>query len=487
MSQNGSNFKAGEFYIDAISIVNQENETVDVSKLCLGFKLYESIYKKFCTGEVAIMDGLNLLRHYKFTGQEYLRISIKQKEGVDSEAAKEFSIDKTFRIYKVDFIERPQELMQTYIMHLCEPRMFFARRKRVSKTLRGSYDQMMQRILIDEAHFKPEEFDQWTKTSPENKQFISPNWSVDELMNHFIQSADTGNDDSFRNSMFFYQTLNGGFRFTDFTKMCQQVFPVEFSFKPRNAEIETDKTDLNAPSGLNTQILALEKPQLFDSLRGTVTGAYASMQHSYDPIRKIMEDDIYDMDDVYKRKGHVSGYPMMRLNSEERTLTTGDMIDPRVSPTVSELDVDLAPNREYESYVKYTSHMIHSFDDVADPSAPEVFEGSGKTDNSALERQALLEILQQNKLIVTIPLRTDLTVGMVVQLKIPTAETTDGNSTEDHVNDDKYLITDICISGNPLKQEGVLYMECVKESYARQIEGETPLTQKSAPTKIEAK
>lgn len=479
-----SNYKAGEFYIETISIVNQENETVDVTKLCLGFKLYESIYKKFCTGEMGLLDGLNLLRHYKFTGQEFLRISIKQKEGVDSEAPKEFSIDKTFRIYKVDFIERPQELIQTYKLRLCEPRMFFTRRKRLSRTLRGSYDQMMQRILIDEAHFKPEEFDQWTQTRPENKQFISPNWTVDELLNHFVKCSDTGNNDTYRRSMFFYQTLNGGFRFTDFATMCKQEFPLKFSYKPRNSELETDKKDLNAPDGLNTQIIAIEKPQMFDTLRGTVAGAYASTLHVFDPVRKIIEDNIYDMDDVFQREGHVSGFPMMRLNAEERSLTTGNMIDKEVSPDVSEVDIDLAPNKEYESYVQYSSKMVHPFDDSADYTSPEVFSGTSSDDNSVLERQALLEILQQHKIVVTIPLRTDLQVGMIVHLIIPTAETTDGNSSKDTVNDDRYLITDLCVSGNPLDQTGVVYMECVKESYAKQIENETPLRDKSAPTKI---
>lgn len=487
MAQSGSNFKAGEFYIDTISIVNQEGETVDVTKLCMGFRLYESIYKKFCTGEVGILDGLNLLRHYKFTGQEFLRISIKQKEGVDSEAPKEFSIDKTFRIYKVDFIERPEELVQTYKLRLCEPRMFYTRRKRISQTLRGSYDEMIQRILIDEAHFKPEEFDQWTKTQPQNKQFISPNWTVDNLLTHFVNSSDTGNNDTYRNSFFFYQTLNGGFRFTDFATMCNQEFPLEFTFKPRNAELETDKVDLNAPQGLNTQILAIEKPQLFDTLRGTVSGAYASTLHVYDPIRKIMEDNIYDMDEVFQRKGHVSGKPMMRLNTEERSLTTGNMIDRDVSPDYSEVDVDLAPNKEYESFVMYSSKMTHAFDDATDPSQPEVFEGVGDRDNSVLERQALLEILQQHRIVVTIPLRTDLSVGMIVKLNIPTPETTDGNSTEDAINDDRYLITDLAITGNPLEHTGTISMECVKESYARQIENETPLREKSAPQEIKVR
>ena len=47
--------------------------------MVMGFKLYESIFNKFVTGEVSVADGLNLPKNFRLTGQEYIRISIKQK------------------------------------------------------------------------------------------------------------------------------------------------------------------------------------------------------------------------------------------------------------------------------------------------------------------------------------------------------------------------------------------------------------------------
>ena len=67
-----------------------------------------------------------------------------------------FSIDKTFRIYKLDNINRLDELTQTYVFRICDPRMFYARRKRISQTLRGRYDQILQNALVDVGKFKPE-------------------------------------------------------------------------------------------------------------------------------------------------------------------------------------------------------------------------------------------------------------------------------------------------------------------------------------------
>ena len=66
MSTKG-NFKAGEFSVESLAIVNQDNESVDITDLTMGVTLFESIYNKFITGNVNVLDGLNLLVNYRFT------------------------------------------------------------------------------------------------------------------------------------------------------------------------------------------------------------------------------------------------------------------------------------------------------------------------------------------------------------------------------------------------------------------------------------
>ena len=173
-----ANYVAGEFKIDAFTLVNQYDESIDITNMVMGFKLFESIFNKFVTGEISIYDGLHLPKNFRLTGQEYVRIAISQKEGIGEDADKEYSIDKTFRVYKLDNLQRIDELTQTYVLRICDPRMFYARRKRISQTLRGRYDQILQNALVDVGKFKPAEFDAWEKTVPENKQFICPNWTM---------------------------------------------------------------------------------------------------------------------------------------------------------------------------------------------------------------------------------------------------------------------------------------------------------------------
>lgn len=477
-----SNYKAGEFSIDSISLINQYGESVDISKLVVSIRMFESIYNKFCTAEIGILDGLDLPKYYRMTGQESVRIAIRQKEGIGDTASDEFSIDKTFRLYKIENLQRPQESIQTYVMKLCDPRMLFSRRKRVSRTLRGSYDEMLQKVLLELGKFKTEEFDEWTKTSPTNYQFISPNWTVGTLIDYFTSSSAADGGD-YINGMFFYQTLNGGFRFTDITQMFKREYPLSFSMKPRSATLDTDKQDINSPGGLNTQILHYEKPQLFNTLQGTVKGAYSSFMKAYDPIRKLNEDIKYDMQETFSRGKHLSGYPMILLDEDEKVMTSENPIDPKISPAVSEIDVDLAPNKELYSQVLYDINMVHSFDDASDISSDQVFRGIENKDAGVLERNAMMEILKQHTVLVTIPLRTDMSVGMVIQLDLPPAESNTGDAT-DKINDNRYLITDLSISANPLEYDGLCHLKCIKESFAKKISEQSPLDSSQDPERI---
>ena len=480
MSQN---YAVGEFVVEAFTLINQYNESLEITNMVMGFKLYESIFNKFVTGEVSIADGLNLPKNFRLTGQEYIRISIKQKEGNDEEAEEAFSIDKTFRIYKLDNIIRVDEITQSYVLRICDPRMFYARKKKISQTLRGRYDQILQNALIDVGKFKVEEFDAWEQTKPDNKQLICPNWSVAQLTDYIVNNSQVGESHAFKNDMFFYQTLNGGFRFQSFDSMCTQEFPIPFSNIPRNTS-QTEDENLNAPLGLNSAILVYKKPQMFDTLQGTVGGAYASTLKVYDPIRKLEEENIYDLESSMKKGNHVSGHPMLYVDDLERVLTAGEVTEMTTSPEVSETDVDIQPTQEFGGVIINDYHNQHSFDNATSLSDPEVFESRKLNDSGVLERRALLDILQQHRIQVTIPLRTDLSVGMIIKFVMTTPETMGEGDKADKVNDDRYLITDLAVEGDTVSKTGTCILECVKESYAQKIETAKPLDEVSEAAQI---
>ena len=50
---------------------------------------------------------------------------------------------------------------------------------------------------------------------------------------------------------------------------------------------------------------------------------------------------------------------------------------------------------------------------------------------------------------------------------------------KDKINDHRYLIINLCVNANPIQRSGTLDLECVKESYAKDISKATPLADAS--------
>lgn len=470
------NFKPGEFVIEALTLVNAEGDSKNIKTHCTGFTLFESIFDKFVSAELAIVDGDNLLRKYKICGQEYVRISVRGKEGVGEVSDKEFSIDKTFRVFKVSNNRRIDDKTQSYVLHLCEPRNFFIQKQRISKTFRGSYSSMILSTMKEFGSMKDTEVDFWESTLPQNVQFICPNWTVNRFIDYCVNNADRSVNAAWRNGYFFFQTINGGFRFMSVDEMFEREFPLSFNYYPKSASVDALDTPINSDGGLNSTILAYEKPQLFDTLRGQYSGAYAASTRVYNPLKKIEEEHHYDLGKTMKRGTHLSGFPMVRLDEEEITLVPENQLDPLVSPPSVPRDADFAPNKAFNSVVIEDFNMMHNYGEADDITLPEIFEGNKVIDSAKLERRALLEILQQHKVIIQIPFRTDISVGTIVKLNIPEAEIKyPEGKIKNELNDNRYLITDLKFVGNPQNLSGVINMECVKESFAKDVASYSPL------------
>jgi len=483
-----------DFTLNAIHLVNQEGISIDIAELVQGFRLYESIYTKFVTADISLIDSVNILKHYALTGQEFVRISFMHGNPEDNE--KEVPvIDKTFRVYKVINITRLKETVQAYQLKLCEPQMFNSKIQKKSKVYRGSHSNMLSDVIRKEMGVKEDEIGHWEDTEYDNHQFIMPvSMSANKFIDYITTNASKGKNSSFRNPMFFYQTLISGFNFKSLDNMAsgnleKQTFTDEV--------VETSSMDefpvlvYKPQTGANDkpsrqQIYAISVPQKFDTLQGTIAGAYSSYQYSYSPIEKITSEDYYDMEETYERAeaNHVSGKPMIRTkrmltagNGMEMGLTTEDTsgtskFEPPPVKTEN-INSSLAPNEQMSNFTLTTYSYKHGFDNSEYYDSNEVFRSGEIVDNSNLERRAMMEILQQNRIKITIPIRSDLQVGQVIELGIPEAEIYDeGSETKDRINDNRYLLTDMMITGVTGSKEGACNLELVKESFAKDISQE---------------
>ena len=481
------NVQQGELVVDALTIVNPEKESIDITALTSNITIFEAIDKPFLSGRITIVDGLDILKNYKIVGQESLTIKIRQAEGQGEYSTPDFSIDKVFRIYMVTDVQKNSQNTMTYVIHFIDPKFFTCQKTVVSQTLRGTYSGMLIKVLQEYAGFNKlpkTAYDKWDESEPEYNQFIIPNWNINRFINYVCANAELKGNKSFKNSMFFYQTLNGEFRFDSFQSMTAREFPLRFSHMPRNAGPSED-TSINAEDvGLNTQILNIEVPQRFNTMKGLMGGAYSSKLSTYDPVRKLVEENVYSISKVFERgndDGHVSKHPLIRTADMETTYRAEELMSVEESPDFSEEFVDLPPDASYEANRFYKVNMTNSFSDEA--KLVDATEGKSITqqkgqeyrDTGHLERAALLSLFEQSQVIATIPFRSDITVGTIINLDIPTAEKKTDDMPGDEMLDGRYLIGKITYQISPLRGVGSITMQAIKESYGVDIKEYRPL------------
>ena len=483
-----SNFLTGETVVDSITIVNAENEAVDITNLVSSLDLFEGIDQPFVSGRISVIDSLNLIDEYKINGQESCTIRYRVKRGLTDFSGGKEQVEKVFRIYKVDNIRQFNDKTYTYVLRMADPKFFTAERVRVSKVHRGSYSEILLQTLQNEAQFDElpaaDQLDFWEKTEPGNIQFISPNYTIKEFIKYCTRNANKESKAVYKNGMFFYQTLLGGFKFMSIDTMLKDLeFPLTFSHIPRTQDLEQEEIDQDSEFGQGTTILSFKHDKRANILEGVRTGGYSGTQLVYDPIRKLEKTVTFDLKKNFdeKGKGHLSGFPPIRFTEDsEKTRRAEDMILDDEPMTITPTQVELPLNEDYliGGYLEHKVSQTNAYSDSKILQDDSQFIGNEYLDNAELERNALQHTLNSNVVYLEIPARTDLFPGVVINVSLPSGGV---DSFENVLNDGKYLITQIRHTIVPIDSRGVMSLRCVKESYADKFENQKLLKDYEGP------
>ncbi len=476
MSQ-GNNL-TGEIVVDSVTIVNPEKEAIDITNLCGSINIFEGIDSKFVSGRISVVDTLNVLDEYKLHGQESVTIRYRVKRGTTDFSGGAESVEKVFRIYKVDNIKNHKFTTYSYVLRFVDPKYFTCKRTRVSRVKRGSYSEILLQSLQNDAQFDQlptsDQTDFWEESVPGNMQFVCPNWTVEQLIDYCVSNANKSKDSVYKNGFFFYGTLVGGYKFMSIDKMLKELeFPLKFSFYPRTEEANQDQRDQDDERGLSTTIIDYMIDKRANVNEGIMNGAYSSTLKSYDPIRKLEKTITFDLLKNFEEKqpGHLSGFPQIRLGVNEETRKAEEISSLDEPITFNETISDLPLNEDYNigGFISHKVNQTNAFSDSPILQDQSQFIGNEYLDDANLERIAMKHMLNTNVIYVTIPARTDLFPGVVVNLSLPTGGV---DKFDNILNDGRYLITQMHHELSPLDSQGTIVMRCVKESFADKFENQ---------------
>jgi hypothetical protein len=380
---------AGDVSVDYVKITTPSGLFYDVTPQMAGIEIFEDLFTPFMTGSITIRESVDLLNAFPFTGQEYLEFRISTPQN------KSGHLEGKFYIYKMSNRELIGDKSVAYELHFITQEAIVDLNKTISRSFDGKVSEIAQRILEDtDIGLQATKKINIEETKNEIK-YISNFWSPVRNLKYLCDHALNKNDAP--NYVFFEN--RAGFNFVSLDSLYANTDFIEHFVKDNFVRTEIGDSDIRNNDEDYRRIRLLSIPVVYDYMNSLQTGMIASKQYSFDIISKNVDIKEYDMFTEFPEH---NGLNLNPLYSKKTIFKTNSFIINR--------------QRHWDN-----------------------FTDKGDSSNSKFlqKRISLLKAADSSKIQITVPGRTQYTVGQKVLIELNKIETVDRENKEDTL--DKYL------------------------------------------------
>jgi hypothetical protein len=375
---------AGDVDIELVQITSTNGFYQNVANQVIGIQIFEDIFSPFITGTLIIKDSLDLLNVFPFSGEEYLTLRIS------TPSLKEGSIEGNFYIFKMANREIVGDRAVVYELHFMTQESVVDLNKRVSRSFSGKPSEIATKLLTDKDVGLQTTRNVNIEDSKNEIKFISNFWSPVRCLNYLCDHALNKN----QSPTYLFFENRAGFNFVSLEELYINEFIVEeFTYD----NYVRDKTSKGGDAKNLVQdykrIRRLAVPVVYDYVDRVRGGMLGSKQYSFDIISKNVAITNYDMLEDFEKTAHTNLHPYVTK------------------------DVPFRYN------AKIVNHQRH-FDN---------FTGFGDSSNAKFlqKRIALMKATDAGKLEITVPGRTQYTVGQKILIQVDKMEPDSGEKTDD--------------------------------------------------------
>ncbi len=402
---------------------------VDIQNMLVSVNIYEDMFSPFITGTIVVTDSIDLMNSFPFLGHEYINLKIETPTINDDTNTKSNVIDQTFYIYKITDRTYMAERNVVYEMHFFSQEMSVDANVSLSKGFSGKVSDIAREILgTSGLGTNRLGYIEETKNST---KYVSNFWKPTKNLNFLTNQAINANGSP---SYLFFENRTG-FNFVSLDTLCRYEPIQNFNYGSfvRDVNKYTASRDINKDY---QRINELAIPDVVDSLSKLTNGAYASTLFTHDLVSKRYRVKTFDYLQDFEKENHLNKFPITNK---------------RVASVLT------LPS------AKIISNEIHYG----------VFNGFGDVSNSSTlqNRLSRLQQIENHKIKIVVPGRTDYTVGRTVELTLFQAEhisIKNGlDDNRDKVFSGRYLIAAIHHSITRERHECV--MEVIKDTFIKDV------------------
>lgn len=279
------------YFLETLELITPKN-VVNIKSMMIEISYYEDIFRGSVTGEVLISDAISMIDRLGLSGGEYLNLVFRKTQ----KQSKEEGVSKKFRIYRVSERILHNQETENYTLHFCSEELFFSEQLKISKAYKGKkISEMVSDVLQKQLQIPTKYLD--IQETQGLYDFIIPYKSPFETL-HWL--ANYAMADTYSGADFLFYENHTGFHFNSLQNLYTQV-PYKgenngymyttrnLGDTPESGELYRDLIGIKSYTYLDT----------FDTLYGTVNGAFASKTLTIDPLTRRFHETEFDYSKDY--------------------------------------------------------------------------------------------------------------------------------------------------------------------------------------------
>lgn len=417
---NDTNIKfAGDYQLIDVKIGSTRGLIVDVYDFVIDINIYEDMHSPTISGNLTLNDAQDLMNLMPFIGEEKLLITFKTNGIQDDQGL----FEQAFYIYKMTDREYSAERAVRYTLHFVSFETIRDLNSKISKGYAGNINDIVQKFLKQDLKTEKEVFIEPTKNSI---IYTSNYWSPFTNINYLTKRSISQVNDS-ANFVFFEN--NSGFNFRSIDSMLDVEAKAEYIYDnaSRNPSGDGGSSSRSIIGDLS-RITSYSIDTAFDYMKRIETGMYKSRLITHELVTKTYNVQTLNYEDEFKKHNHLNPFALNTKGLPAKSF--GFMaVEPRA----------------LETYTNFKTDQMKSW----------YLKG--------IMQMSELNAFTMN---LTVPGRSDLTVGHVINVYIYRNTPIKANDTEEKILDKtfsgRYLIVSLCHELNREKHN--IHMTVVKDS-----------------------
>ena len=407
---------AGDVSIDKVQIITSEGFYQDIAAQVINIQYYEDLFSPFISGSLVVKDSLDLVNLFPFVGEEYLELE------VSTPSLTRGNIKGRYYIYKLSDRELLGDRSVVYQLHFISVEAIIDMNKKLSKTFSGNIGKMVDHFVKDKVDGLQSDKKVYVEETIKDTKFISNFWSPVKCITYLSETAVNREQSP---SYLFFENRDG-FYFITLNSLYGTKMYQEFTYDKYTRDNNPGAGSVRNINEEYKRISSISIPTGFDYIDRIKSGMISSKMISWDQTNKSYAVKNYNMFDRFDKQNHLNKYPLSSGRSIFRS-----------------------------------NSLIINF-----PRAFANFAGFGDVTNYSTiqERLSLMKLAEANKIEITVPGRTDYTVGQKVGIILNKIEPI--KSEEDDVVDKMfsgyYLIS--AVNHYITRESHECHMELIKDS-----------------------